>query len=152
MEASGAEKCVNHTQIRNFLKDAQMAATRNPLPSTSGHWRLQSAREGNYEIVFSVLPPEAPAEDRKALAVLRPGVAHLRAGQEELRLDIQQGASGFRVPMDLEAGPIDLELWFDGQLLNDRILGAFFASIEYKGPRKAPKTELKPKLNPKPGK
>ncbi len=148
--SSGAENCVTHGQIRDFLKAAQMAGTRNNLPSTSGHWRLQVAREGNYEISFSLLPPEAPAEERKALGVLRPGVAHVRAGQEELRLEIKQGSSGFRVPMDLDAGPLDLEIWFDGQLLNDRIMGAFFTSIERKGPRKAPKTELKPKLSPKP--
>lgn len=152
MEASGAESCVTHGQIRKFLQNAQVAATRNPLPSTSGHWRLQAAREGNYEMVFSVLPPEASAEERKELAVLRSGVAHVRAGQEEMRVEIQEKATGFRLPMDLDAGPVDLEIWLDGQLLNERILGAFFASIEYKGPRKAPKTELKPKQNPKPPK
>ena len=44
--------------------------------------------------------------------------------------------------MDLDAGPVDLEIWFDGQLLNDRILGAFFVSLERKGERTAPKPEF----------
>ncbi len=141
-EASGAEKCVTHGAIRDFLKNAQVAATRNPLPSTSGHWKLQVAREGSYEMTFSLVPPEVSAEERTKLGVLRPGIAHIRAGQEELRLAIKQGASSFRVPVDLDAGPIDLEIWFDGQLLNDRILGAFFASVERKGERSAAKPEF----------
>ena len=147
-EAAGAERCVAHADIRALLKDAQVAATRNALPPTSGHWKLDAAREGNYEISFGLLPPEAPAEDRTALAQLRKGVAHLRAGQEEVRVEIQPGATSFRVPLDLDAGPVDLEIWFDGQLLNDRILGAFFASIERKGPRTAPKPEFKVKPVP----
>jgi hypothetical protein len=47
--------------------------------------------------------------------------------------------------MDLDAGPVDLEVWFSGQLLNERILGAFFASLERKGERAAPKPEFKTK-------
>ena len=141
----GAEACITQESIRKLLKSIQVAATRNPLPSTSGHWKLQMAREGNYEIVFGLLPPEATPEERSGMAKLRAGLAHIRAGQEELRLEIREGASSFKVPMDLEAGPVDLEIWFDGQLLNERILGAFFASMDYKGPRKAPKTELKAK-------
>lgn len=144
-DGAGAEACVDQASIRKLLKAIQVAATRNPVPSTSGHWKLQIAREGNYEIIFGLLPPEATPEERSEMAKLRTGLAHLRAGQEELRLEVREGASSFKVPMDLEAGPIDLEIWFDGQLLNDRILGAFFASMEYKGPRKAPKTELKAK-------
>lgn len=144
-EASGAERTFAHSQIRDFLKKAQVAGTRNALPSTSGHWKLQVEREGNYEIGFSLLPPEAKAEERTAIGQLRPGVAHIRAGQEELRLDIKQGATSFRVPMDLDAGPVDLEVWFSGQLLNERILGAFFASLERKGERAAPKPEFKTK-------
>ncbi len=142
-EAAGAEKCFTHAAIRDFLKAAQVAATRNPLPSLSGHWKLEAAREGNYEMNFGLLPPEASAEERKELAQLRKGTAHIRAGQEETRVEIRPGATSFRVPVDLDAGPVDLEIWFEGQLLNERILGAFFASIEYKGPRKAPKPELK---------
>jgi arylsulfatase A-like enzyme len=144
-EASGAEVCVTHDAIKRLLKSIQVAATRNPVPSISGHWKLQSAREGNYEIGFALLPPEATAAERSELGRLRKGTAHIRAGQEEIQLEIREGASSFKMPMDLEAGPLDLEVWFDGQLLNERILGAFFASIEYKGPRKAPKIEFKPK-------
>ena len=145
-EAEGAEKCVTHGAIRDFLKDAQVAATRNALPSRSGHWKLEAAHAGNYELVFGLLPPEAPAEDRRDLAQLRAGVAHVRAGQEETRVEIRPGATSFQLPIDLDAGPLDLEIWFDGQLLNDRILGAFFASIERKGERKIeiPKFKVKP--------
>jgi arylsulfatase A-like enzyme len=141
-EAHGAESVVTHGQIRDFLKKAQVAATRNPLPSTSGHWKLHAAREGNYEITFSLVPPEATPEERRALGRLRPGIAHIRAGQEELQVAVQDGATSLRMPMDLDAGPVDLEIWFDGQLLNERILGAFFASVERKGERKAPKPEF----------
>jgi arylsulfatase A-like enzyme len=141
-EAAGSESCVTQAALREFLTKAQVAATRNPLPSTSGHWKLHVARAGSYEVGFGLLPPEASAAERQAMGGLRPGVAHLRAGQEELQLRIQPGASSFRVPLDLDPGPLDLEIWFDGQLLNDRILGAFFASLERKGPRKAPKPEF----------
>jgi arylsulfatase A-like enzyme len=141
-EAAGAESCTTQDALRGFLKNAQVAGTRNPLPSTSGHWKLQMARPGNYELNFGLLPPEASAAERQSLGSLRPGVAHIRAGQEELQLKIQPGASSFRVPVDLDAGPLDLEIWFDGQLLNDRILGAFFATLERKGPRRAPKPEF----------
>jgi len=144
-EVRGAETVVSHEQIRTFLKNAQVAGTRNPLPSTSGHWKLQVAREGNYEIIFSLVPPEAPAEDRRALGRLRPGTAHVRAGQEEAKMVVQDGATSLKVPLDLDAGPLDLEAWFDGQLLNERILGAFFVSIERKGDRKSPKLDLKPR-------
>ncbi len=144
-EASGAEGKFAHSQIRDFLKKAQVAATRNALPSTSGHWKLQVEREGNYEVGFSLLPPEASAEERRELGQLRPGLVHIRAGQEEQRMEVKQGATSFRVPVDLDAGPIDLEIWFDGQLLNDRILGAFFATLERKGERTAPKPEFRVK-------
>jgi hypothetical protein len=144
-EAVGAEGTFAHSQIRDFLKKAQVAGTRNALPSTSGHWKLQVEREGNYEVGFSLLPPEASAEERRELGQLRPGVVHIRAGQEEQRMEVKQGATSFRVPVDLDAGPIDLEIWFDGQLLNDRILGAFFASLERKGERTAPKPEFRVK-------
>jgi len=144
-EADGAEECVTHDAIRTFLKAAQVAATRNALPSRSGHWKLQAAREGNYEVSFGLLPAEAPGEERTALAQLREGVAHIRAGQEEIRVAIKPGATSFRVPIDLDAGPVDLEIWFDGQLLNDRILGAFFATVERKGERKAEKPEFQVK-------
>ena len=142
-DAGAAAPCHTQQQIRDFLKAAQVAATRNPLSSTSGHWKLQATREGSYEISFALLPPEATAEERSALGRLRLGVAHIRAGQEETRIQIKEGATSFRMPVDLDAGPLDLEIWFDGQLLNDRILGAFFASVEYKGPRKIPKPEFK---------
>ena len=144
-EVRGAETVFSHDQIRAFLINAQVAATRNPLPSTSGHWKLQVAREGNYEVAFSLVPPEASAEDRRALGRLRPGTAHVRAGQEEVKMAVQDGATSLKVPLDLDAGPVDLEAWFDGQLLNERILGAFFVSIERKGDRKAPKLDLKPR-------
>ncbi|MCW1887666.1 arylsulfatase [Luteolibacter flavescens] len=144
-EVRGAETVVTHEQIRTFLRNAQVAGTRNSLPSTSGHWKLEVARDGNYEIAFGLVPPEAPAEDRRAFGRLRPGVAHVRAGQEEAKMMVQEGATLLKVPLDLDAGPLDLEAWFDGQLLNDRILGAFFVSIERKGERKSPKLDLKPR-------
>jgi hypothetical protein len=143
-DVHGATSVINQGQIRTLLKSAQVAATRNSLPSTSGHWKLHAAREGNYEVTFSLLPPEAPAEDRRALGQLRAGTAHIRAGQEEVKMAVQAGATSLTVPLDLDAGPVDLEVWFDGQLLNDRILGAFFVSVERKGERKVPKLEFKP--------
>jgi arylsulfatase A-like enzyme len=141
-EAHGAESAFSHGQIRDFLRRSQVAATRNPLPSLSGHWKIEAAREGNYDIRFSLVPPEASDEERRALGRLRRGIAHIRAGQEELQVAVQEGATSLRMPMDLAAGPVDLEIWFDGQLLNDRILGAGFAEIERTGERKAPMPEL----------
>lgn len=144
-QVRGAEVAHRQGQIRAFLRDAQVAATRNPLPATSGHWKITAAREGNYEISFSLVPPEAGEEDRRALGRLRAGVAHVRAGREEVQMAVQAGATRVTIPMDFDPGPVDLEVWMDGQLLNDRILGAFYASLEWKGARKVPRLEIEAK-------
>ncbi|WP_193213994.1 arylsulfatase [Luteolibacter marinus] len=141
-ESRGAESLVTHDAIRKFLKARQVAGTRNPLPATSGHWKIDVVQEGNYELSFSLVPPEAEAAERTAIGQLNAGLAHIRAGQEELQLEVQKGATSIRIPIDLDPGPVDLEVWLDGQLLNDRILGAFFVTMERKGPRKAPKPEI----------
>lgn len=144
-EASGPELLVTHSAIRDILKKRQVAATRNLLPSISGHWKLELIASGNYEISFSLLPPEATDEERNEIGQLNEGLAHIRVGQEEVQLMAQKGATLIRIPMDLDAGALDLEVWFDGQLLNDRILGAFFVSLERKGPRKTITPEFRTK-------
>ncbi|MEP4079679.1 arylsulfatase [Haloferula sp.] len=128
--------------IRSFLDKARMAGTRNALAGTSGHWKLLAEQAGNYRIRMSLLPRQASKEDVALLAKLRPGTAHVRAGQEEVQLKILEGATEVTVLLDLDAGPIELEAWFEGQLLKNRKLGAFFVEIERLGERKRSKAEF----------
>ena len=135
----------SQSEVTSYLDKARMAGTRNALPGISGHWKLIAARSGNYRIRMALLPREAPKEELALLGKLRPGTAHVRAGQEEVQLQVMEGATEVTLIFDLDAGPIDLEAWFEGQLLGERKLGAFFIGIDRLGARKRPKVEFRVK-------
>ncbi|MGB6221772.1 arylsulfatase [Haloferula sp.] len=141
-DADSSRSFVRHDSMRAFLDKARVAGTRNALGGVSGHWKLQAERPGSYRIRMSLLPREASKEEVALLARLRPGTAHVRAGQEEVQLQVMEGATEVSVRMDLDAGPIDLEAWFDGQLLGKRKLGAFFVGVERLGERQRSKAEF----------
>ena len=128
--------------IRAFLDKARMAGTRNALPGTSGHWKLRASQSGNYRIRLGLLPRQASKQEHALLAKLRAGTAYVRAGQEEVQMQVMQGATELSIMLDLDAGPVDLEAWFEGQLLGERKLGAFFVGIERLGARKRSKAEF----------
>ena len=44
--------------------------------------------------------------------------------------------------LDLDAGPLEMEAWFEGQLLGERKLGAFFVEVDRLGERKRSKAEF----------
>jgi arylsulfatase A-like enzyme len=132
----------SQARLREFLDRARMAGTRNSLPGTSGHWKLLVARAGNYQVRMSLLPGQAAKDEVALLAKLRPGTAHVRAGQEEVQLQVLEGATEVTLMFDLDAGPIELEAWFEGQLLGERKLGAFFVEMERLGERKRSKAEF----------
>src|SRR5690606_41369189 len=65
-----------------------------------------------------------------------PGTAHVRVGKREVQAVVMEGASSVSLDIDVEAGPIDLEAWFGGQLPGERKIGAIYATIERVGDRR----------------
>jgi hypothetical protein len=64
-------------------------------------------------------------------------------------MEVVKGATAVTLRMDLEAGELDLEAWFSGQLPEGRILGALFAEIERVGDRKRPELDFEFEVKPK---
>jgi len=150
-DAKGAELCRDQATLRELLEQladpdpSQLAA----LPAISGHWKLNVAREGHYRVTLWKLPPEATDDERKRLGKLRAGKVHLRAGKFELQSGVLENATAVTVGMDFAQGPVEFEAWFDGQLPGDRILGAFFVSLERVGERKLPDPDWSVRPGPK---
>jgi hypothetical protein len=65
--------------------------------------------------------------------------------REEVIVDVLAGASAVSIGIDVDAGPLDLEAYFDGQLSGGKPLGAFFATVEWVGARKR---TLRPEILP----
>ena len=74
---------------------------------------------------------------------LKKGSAHVRAGKREVQAELMEGASWVALEIDLEAGPVDLEAWFGGQLEDDTRIGAFYVEIERVGERRNLEPELR---------
>ena len=144
--AASATSVATQDAIRRTL--ATLAAG-NAVPETSGHWKLHAAEEGHYQIKLAMLPPEADEAERRKIGQLKAGVVHVRTGKREVQMELLKGATAVTLRMDLNAGDLDLEAWFTGQLPDSHILGAFFAEIERLGPRKLPDFELDIKTTPK---
>ena len=146
-EQAGSQRGVwDQGGLRRLLEDKRVAKTRNPLPGTSGHWKLRVARPGHYRLTLGLLPVEAPAGDRERLARLRAGTAHVRIGRNESRLRVRDGDLEAVAELDLLEGEADLEAWFEGQLEAGRKLGAFYVRVERTGERHfaLPDVEVRP--------
>lgn len=126
----------------DLLERLQKEDTRRGVTGRSGHWKLEVLEDGHYRVRFGLLPPEAGERDLLNLGRLRAGIAHLRAGRDELQLAVAENATAVTAGVDLAAGPVELEIWFDGQLEGDGVLGAFFAEVERVGPRRIPKLDF----------
>lgn len=137
--AVGADGLVTQTAIRRTLT---ALASGEPVPETSGQWKLRVAQDGHYRVVLTMVPSTASGPERDQLGQLKAGKVHLRTGKHELQMQLLKGANAVTLRLDLAAGELDLEAWFSGQLPQGRILGAFFAEIEREGPRKRPELEL----------
>jgi hypothetical protein len=149
-EKDGGNGAFSHqVGIREYLDKARVAGARIALKERSGHWKLEAARAGNYRIKMGLLPGGATKEDVALLAKLRSGTAHVRVGQEEVQLNVLEGATEVTLVLDLDAGPIEMEAWFEGQLLGEKKLGAFFVEVERTGERKRSKAEFHVKEAPK---
>jgi hypothetical protein len=142
-EAKGADVCRDQSELKGLLEKLAEPTQSGLLDSVSGHWKLKVAREGHYRVTLWKLPPDATDEERKRLGKLRAGKVHLRAGKFELQSGVLENATSVSVGMDFAQGPVDFEAWFDGQLSGDRILGAFFVSLERVGERKLPDPDWK---------
>ena len=126
------------SKLTALLKDEKY---RESFPSYSGSWSINIKRAGRYQITARLLPKE---EKDAAHYRLKKGMAHVRLGKRESQLRLMEGSSQITVQMDVDAGVQDLECWFTGQLALERVLGAFFVTIERVGEKK-----LDLKLNPK---
>lgn len=137
---SGAARCVSHESLRGVLADWHAGGER--ARSVCGQWKLQCEREGSYRVRMWAVPPEAAEADRKGIGLLERGMARVRAGRREAAGGLAAGARGAELRIDLDAGPFDLEGWFERADLKDRRLGAFFVEVEREGERRTPRIEL----------
>lgn len=126
-----------------------LAAGKPAVAQTSGHWKLHAAREGNYRVTLSMLPPEAPAAQRDRLGQLKAGTVHLRAGRREVQTPLLKTATSVSLHLDLNEGDFEMEGWFTGQLPGQGILGAFYATVERVGERRVPDIEFEIQRQPK---
>jgi hypothetical protein len=109
----------------------------------SGHWKLDVVRDGHYQVRMSLLPPEATDAERRELALLHAGSAHIRSNRSEAKMPVRDRATQVTMGIDLEKGPVNLEAWFGGQLPDNAPLGAFFVEIQRVGERKMPIPDLR---------
>ena len=119
------------------------------MAEISGHWKLRAARDGHYQVTLSLLPGEASETERNRLGQLKAGTVHIRAGRREVEMPLIRTATSVTMGMDINAGELDLEAWFTGQLPGKGILGAFFVSIERAGDRRTPDIDLEIRTEPK---
>jgi len=141
----GADAVWNQPQIKQVLEDLAIPAKRDAHPALTGRWWLLADRDGHYKVTLRMLPAEASAEEIKQLGRLRQGKAHIRVNREEVIVDVIAGASAVTIGIDVDAGPLDLEAYFDGQLAGGNPLGAFFATVEWVGERKR---NIHPEIRP----
>jgi hypothetical protein len=134
-----------HTQeeVRLILQQLANPTQTAQVPAISGVWKVHAAREGHYQFTLRKIPSTAGPEESKALAQLRAGSAHIRAGRNEVKAELLQGATLIVMGIDLPEGPSDVEAWFTGQTSGDRILGAFFVTVERSGEPKLPDADWK---------
>ncbi len=126
---------VYQSDLLGVLKELKNDQFRQDYPAHSGSWSVNILRPGRYQITASLLPMDIDAE-RKKLARLRGGRAFIRLGKNLVQLQIAKGATAVTVKTDANAGVVDLECWFTGQLALERELGAFFVEIHRIGDKK----------------
>jgi len=143
--ALGPARYPDQTALRGLLRDLADPAKASSLPSVSGVWKLHANRTGHYKVSVSKISPTADPTERDQLGKLHEGMAHARAGKYEVKTPLLEGATALTLGVDLNEGDTDLEVWFEGQMGKDAILGAFFATIERVGERKMPDPDWKPK-------
>jgi hypothetical protein len=131
---------IMQSAVRNRLN--ALAEGTFDVPETAGHWKLRAVRDGHYRVTLSMVPAEAPVAERDRLGQLKAGTVHIRAGRREVQMPLMKTATSVSLGIDLNAGEVDLEGWFTGQLKGGRMLGAFFATIERVGERRLPELEL----------
>lgn len=146
-DAKGADAVWNQAQIKQLLADLTTPAQRESHSALTGRWFLDAARDGHYKVTLRLLPAEASVEEGKQLGRLRQGKAHVRVNREEVIVDVLAGASAVSVGIDVDAGALDLEAYFDGQLAGGKQLGALFTTIERVGERRR---TLRPEVHPNP--
>ncbi|MCU0779813.1 MAG: sulfatase-like hydrolase/transferase [Akkermansiaceae bacterium] len=144
---AGAETLATQAAARALLERLAQA---EPVAETSGLWKLAIACDGHYRVTVSLVPTTAPREEIDRLGQLKPGKVHLRTGRKEIVMEVVKGATAVTLNLDLSAGGLDLEIWFDGQLPGGGMLGALFAEIERTGERKLPELELDFRTKPSP--
>lgn len=142
-KSQGAAECRDQRSVRGLLEDLADPQRSAGLGDISGHWKLQAARDGHYNVTLWKLPKDASAEERSRLGTLRKGTVHARAGKFEVRTEMMEKATSVTVGLDFKQGPVELEAWFGEQTGKGRLLGAFFVTVERVGDRKMPDPDWK---------
>lgn len=144
----GAGPPRQRAELEGYLSSLRDPDKRAELSPWIGHWKLEALRSGHYRVILSLLPADAPEQDREQLGTLRDGVVELRTRQQSLRGKIGSGFQRVQIGIDLEPGPFELEAWFGGQLPGEARVGAFFATLERVGERRSPLPDLEFDLIP----
>ncbi|MGC4015279.1 MAG: sulfatase-like hydrolase/transferase [Luteolibacter sp.] len=149
--ASGPSSYRDQVALRGLLGELADSSKAASLPTISGVWKLHANRTGHYKVTVSKVPATAESSEREALGKLHAGMAHARAGKYEVKTPLIEGATSLSLGVDLNEGDADLEVWFEDQGAKDKLLGAFFATIERVGERKMPDPDFKAKTEEKSG-
>lgn len=110
---------------------------RESFPATSGSWSVNIKRSGRYKITAALLMGSLPGDaDAYSGPKLKGGAVHVQLGLNHVQMSLLKGATTVTLMTDADAGVMDLECWFTGQLALERELGAFFVEIQRVGDKK----------------
>ena len=130
--------CISIAELDHVVRAISENETyRESFPSTSGSWSVNIKKSGRYKITAALLMgPQFDGPGIYTSPKLRGGVAHVQLGRNHVQMRLLKGATSVALMTDAEAGVLDLECWFTGQLALERELGAFFVEIQRVGEKK----------------
>ncbi|MGE4490788.1 MAG: sulfatase-like hydrolase/transferase, partial [Kiritimatiellales bacterium] len=107
-----------------LLRDEQSSTPKNePL---MGSWKMDFKSAGTYRFVLGKGTESTPA----ALTEIRPGKAHVRVGNQQVDVSIEQTAQHVGIDVEItEPGIQMVECWFSGQRTDGKPSGAYFVHI-----------------------
>jgi len=114
-----------HEAPWNWAQAHRMARTE---PNGSGHYEVEVARSGRYEITFRFGPPGG-----QGLPAMKAGTAYLSLGDVTLEKQIEAGAASVTFSANLKAGRFRLDPLLTGQRTDHRAVSPFFVDVKCMG-------------------
>jgi arylsulfatase A-like enzyme len=114
-----------HLAPWNWAQVHRLAATE---PNGSGHYEVEVARSGRYEITFRFGPLGG-----KNLPVMKRGTAYLSLGDVTMAKKIADGDAAVAFSANLKAGRFRLDPLLTGQRSDGRAVSPFFVDVKYMG-------------------